>query len=631
MNDRPDLSPQAVKTATNAALKRGGGASLRPTKRALAIFIVGGILAWLIIRLATTTRFGGPEAVMIAQLFGNAVAFAIGLGIALIPLLFTSSIRDIVWALIALVILTCILIPGLGAGFTIVSGVSGLIVGALILAALFYKPGIFRKPTTFGSAEWASGEDVEREGLTRGEGFFLGAFQANPEREVELYYPRDRHLLTVAPTRGGKGVSAIMPNLLTYEGSVLVIDPKGENALITAEARQAMGHDIRIVDPWNLASATLKLDAARFNPLDWLRSDDPDLAENAMLLADALVVPSGGDNKFWDEEAKALLFGLLLYLATEDREAGTRTLGRMRDLLTLADAPVEGSDELSMPELLARMATSSHPLVRSASNRFISKADRERASVLSSAQSQTHFLDSPRIRESLSASDFGFEDLKTSRLSVYLVLPADRLDTFGRWLRLLIQQAITVNARNIDQAPDKPVLFMLDEMPALGHLKMVEQAYGLMAGFGIQLWGIVQDLSQLKRIYGESWETFIGNSGVLQYFGSRDQMTAEYFSKLCGVTTIQSLSESFAQAVTRAANGGSSSETTTRTAAQAQRSLAYPDELMRLADDRQLLLVQNHNPIAATKVRWFEHPNMKAKGRNLHQKSGNRTLESSTE
>jgi len=616
VTDRPTRSETNVRNAVKDGLARQGFASLKPTKRATVVFLVGAVVIYFAIRQMYADRVFEPDSLMIGQLIFNLLAVAVGFIIGLVPLLFTAKARDLAFAMIALVLLALMLLPGSGTGFLVISGIFGLALGLFFVSTLLFKPGRFRKPTTFGSAEWASADDITHAGLTHGDGFFLGAFEMAEEQATEIHYPGDRHLLTVAPTRAGKGVSAIVPNLLSYEGSTLVIDPKGENALITAGTRQAMGHDVRVVDPWNLAAEELGSSPARFNPIDWLKPDDPDFAENAMLLAEALVVPSGGDNKFWDEEAKGLLFGLLLYLATEERERDTRTLGRMRELLTLSDEPIEGNPDLSMPELLARMSTSDHPLVRSSANRFVSKADRERASVLSSAQAQTHFLDSPRIRESLSTSDFAFEDLKTSKLSVYLVLPSDRLDTFGRWLRLLIQQAITVNARNIAKAPDKPVLFMLDEMPALGHLKMVEQAYGLMAGFGIQLWGIVQDLSQLKRIYGDGWETFIGNSGVLQYFGSRDQMTAEYFSKLCGVTTINSLSESIAEAISSAANGGRTTTTTT-SAAQAQRNLAYPDELMRLADERQLLLVQNHNPIAATKVRWFEHPTMKTKGRNL--------------
>ena len=116
------------------------------------------------------------------------------------------------------------------------------------------------------------------------------------------------------------------------------------------------------------------------------------------------------------------------------------------------------------------MAVHPHPVVHTTAARTISKDQKLRSNVLASLQSHTHFLDSPAIRANLSASDFKFEDLKTTKMTVYLVLPADRLDTFGRWLRLLVQQALTVNARNIEDMPDKPILFLLDEMAALGRL-----------------------------------------------------------------------------------------------------------------------------------------------------------------
>ena len=141
---------------------------------------------------------------------------------------------------------------------------------------------------------------------------------------------------------------------------------------------------------------------------------------------------------------------------------------------------------------------------------------------------------------------------------------------------------------------------------------MVEQAYGLMAGFGMQLWGITQDLSQLKRIYGDGWETFVSNSGVLQYFGSRVQMTAEYFSKLCGVTTVWNVSTAISTVF-----GGNNSNSETK--AQGQRPLAFADELMTLRSDQQILLVENAYPIKGIKTPWFNDPALKAKGVNLHE------------
>lgn len=453
-------------------------------------------------------------------------------------------------------------------------------------------------------------------------GLFLGLVddpanpQAGPQR---LVYRGDRHLLTVAPTRTGKGVTAIVPNLLSYPGSAVVIDPKGENALITAARRgqgraglPGLGQAVHVVDPWNITGGITGLPVARFNPLDWIGQDRPNATENAMILAESIVPQrSGKGDSFWDDEARSLLVGLLLHVALHPAEDGRRHLGRVRDLIV--------ADERGLAELFAAMITSGDPVAASTAARTVSKEDKLRSNVLASLQSHTHFLDSPAIRESLSATDFRFEDLKTRPATVYLVLPADRLDAFGRWLRLLVQQAITVNARNIAQKPAMPVLFLLDEMAALGRLAMVEQAFGLMAGFGLQLWGIVQDTSQLKRIYDDGWETFIGNAGVVQYFGSRDHRTAEYFSKLCGVTTIEkiSITQAITQMLNRKGEEGGSSSSTSTTRDVVQRQLAYPDELMVMKSDAALVFVENLNPIRAKKLAWFADPKRKPLGADL--------------
>lgn len=483
-----------------------------------------------------------------------------------------------------------------------------------------------KKPTTYGSAEWATLEHLEENNLIGKEGFTLGGYLKDGIKHP-VQYKGDRHLLTVAPTRSGKGVSSIIPNLLTYQGSAVVIDPKGENAMITAARRgkgdvalqiPGLNQTVHVVDPWGITG----LPSARFNPLDWLDPADSDVNENAMILADSIITPRGGSaDPFWDDEAKALLMGFLLWVALDESEQDNRTLGRVRDIISLG--------EIELNDLLGEMSLSANNIVSSAGVRTLSKEAKLKSSVLASLQAHTHFLDSPRIRENLSISDFKFEDLKTSAMTVYLVLPADRLETFGRWLRLLIQQALTVNARNIDVKPEKPILFLLDEMAALGRLAMVEQAYSLMAGFGVQLWGIVQDLSQLERIYDKGWQTFIGNSGVLQYFGSRDLKTAEYFSRLCGVTTIEkfSFARSLAQAFTSSSSssGSSSSSSTTTTdnvtTDVVQRHLAFPDELMVMRDNKELVFVESCNPIPARKVAWFDDEELKNLGNNLHGKT----------
>jgi type IV secretion system protein VirD4 len=493
-----------------------------------------------------------------------------------------------------------------------VAFVLGFGIAWMVLRDKLKKAGKAQKPTTFGSAEWADLEHVQQAGLVGDTGYWMGWFDAPDGRRHALHYKGDRHLLTVAPTRAGKGVSAIIPNLLTYGGSALVIDPKGENARVTAQERARMGQDVHVVDPWGLTG----MKSSRFNPLDWLNADDPDVGENAYMLADAIVVRSGkGEDRFWDDESVALLWGFILYVALDEGHDGERSLAGVRELIST------GPKELGV--LLAAMLESKNEIVASTAARTLAKEDKVRSNVFTTLQSHTHFLDSPRMRDSLSVSDFRFEDLKSRKMSIYLVLPADRLGTFGRWLRLLIQQAITVNARNITEKPDKPILFLLDEMAALGKLTKVEEAYGLMAGFGMQLWGIVQDLSQLDRIYDKGWETFIGNSGVIQYFGSRDLKTAEYFSKLCGVGTIvkQSFTRSIARAFSSGSSGGSNSTSSTEGSNEDHiaRPLALPDELMVLRKNQSLLLVENFNPIRAGKITWYNDQRLMTKGVNQNQ------------
>jgi len=577
-----------------------------PSVRTMALMAFG-------IVLAVKMAIGGQATFMIgtAQLVAIAASGMVGFGLGWI---LSPSARNFrVAAGIAFAAL--LMLIGIGdAGFAGTSMTSLGCFAAFFAAFFYWIGGVVRvmatPPTTFGSAEWATLPYLEEHGVIGDAGIRLGSIH---DREITkpLHYDSDRHLLTIAPTRSGKGVSAIIPNLLTYQGSMLVIDPKGENAMITAGQRSAMGQEVMVVDPWGITGAR---DVARFNPLGWLVQGDVDITENAMLLADALVVSDGKGESFWNEEAKALLQGIILYVATDERESGYRHLGRVRDLLLL------DGDEMKL--LFERMLESHHHIVISTGARCLQKEERLLANVVASAQAQTHFLDSARIRESLSASDFLFEDLKAKAMTIYLVLPSDRLNAFSRWLRLLIQQAITVNARNIAVKPKKPVLFLLDEMPALGRLSMVEQAFGLMAGFGIQLWGIVQDVSQLKTIYGDGWETFIGNSGMIQYFGSRDRITAEYFQALCGVTTVWNLSSAIARAFsTSSGQGGmtsSNSTTHTETTAASQRQLAYADELMRMHGSKELILIENLNPIIGTKVRWFEDAQLKTLGCNLH-------------
>ena len=445
-----------------------------------------------------------------------------------------------------------------------------------------------------GSAHWASTAEVRS--MVRPDGLIVG--RENRKGGELLRCAGQQHLITIAPTRSGKGVGTIIPNLLTADRSVLCIDPKGENARVAVPARERFG-PVYVLDPFGVSGAS----ASAFNPLDRLDEDSPDLAEDAALLADALVYDPPGQvgEAHWNEEAKALIAGMILYVVCHEASE-RRNLATVRDLLTAAPD--------AFATMLANMQKSNCAggLVARAANRHLGKTGREAAGVLSSAQRHTHFLDSRRMTEVLDRSDFRFEDLKDRVCTVFLVLPPDRLGTHSRWLRLLVAQAIGALARSTVR-PDEPVLLLLDEFAALGRLEPLEQAFGLMAGYGLQLWPILQDLHQLWSVYGERAGTFLSNAGLIQVFNVGDVETASWVSKSIGAAT---MAYQTAGASTSKGPGPLFFQQTTTSTSTAnhltRRDLLTPDEVMRLDSKLEILLRQGAAPMAARKVRYYADP-----------------------
>jgi type IV secretion system protein VirD4 len=300
---------------------------------------------------------------------------------------------------------------------------------------------------------------------------------------------------------------------------------------------------------------------ASYNPLSILRPDSPTLVEDAGLIADALVI-AGGTDPHWDDSARNFIEGAILHVATYPAYEGRRDLVTVRHLL-MNGAEVSAGDQeargmqglhaemLHNAELFAEAGTDDSAAdmqriregtaaaIEAAAADFFDKADAERWSVLSTARRHTKFLDFPNLQAVLRQHDFDLTALKTAPhgMTVYLCLPAGRLATCSRWFRLFVNLALEAMERE-QRKPAVPVLLCLDEFAVLGHMRQVEAAAVQIAGFGVKLWPILQDLTQLKRDYKEGWETFMGNAGVLQFFGNNDVTTLEFISRRLGKTSM---------------------------------------------------------------------------------------------
>jgi len=353
---------------------------------------------------------------------------------------------------------------------------------------------------------------------------------------TSLYEPGQRlghrnagHLVTIATTQSGKGRSCIIPNLLTWPGSALVIDPKGQNAAVTARARMQLGQDVHIVDPFHML-AGLGLDpgafpARRLNPLAEIRLDDLDAVEQIRNLAAALVIPSSYGDPFWDNASRQILAGIISHVLTWERIAD-----RDRHLGTVRDYVVQTNGRKLTDLALNRR--SSGNLAAVAAAELTRASDATGGSILTTLNVHMQWLDSPAMREAMTESDFTFAELKHRESTVYLVIPPEYLEEHNRYLRLFITLALRAAGRGRRAKHD--MLFILDEFPALGQLKVLSDAAGQLAGMGVKLWPIIQNITQIQDLYGRNWEVFLANAGQQQVFAMNDQTTARYFSERLG-------------------------------------------------------------------------------------------------
>jgi type IV secretion system protein VirD4 len=378
-----------------------------------------------------------------------------------------------------------------------------------------------------GSARWSGLLDEWANPWSPGM-VLLGRSKYDPSWLVGIH--DDRHVCTIATSRAGKGRSVVQPNLLTWPGSVICIDPKGENAAISALKRGhggpglsgCLGQTVRILDPLNeIENPALQTLRVKFNPIDMLDPGAPDYVERVRTIADALVVPGENKDTFFDNAARSLIAGVIDYVRMSPNVGNDeRNLATVRGILIHPDGPP--LDEMSEMGGLAQAGAAG----------MKGGGENSTKDVLFTAITHTDWLDSSGMQEALSASDFALKDLSDGNSTLYLVLPPHELDNHARFLRLFIN--LTLKAASQGRKGAHATLFLLDEVYSLGTLTLLSKSAGLLAGYGVKLWLILQNIGQLQELYPKNWETFLGNAGIWTVFAMNDATTAQYLSDRLG-------------------------------------------------------------------------------------------------
>ena len=419
-------------------------------------------------------------------------------------------------------------------------------------------------------------------------------------------YLDDRHMVTVAGSRGGKGRAAIVGNLLGYPGSMLVIDPKGELARLTAQHRaERLGQRVHVLDPFGVVTGPAAQYRTGCNLMAVMTEETA--AEDAAMIGDGIVVPSDKE-PHWDESARSFIEGGgIIHVATHPNYEGRRNLATVQQVL--ARGALDPDGQISMDGLQVEMEgnDAAGGAVQMAAADFFEKPANERGSVLSTARRHLKFLSLPGMRAVVSQDGFSLDVLKREAATIYLCLPARHARTCARWLRTFINQAlVAMESIPGEPATGLPIIFLLEEFSSLGTMAQIEAAAAQMAGFGVKLWIILQDLGQLKSHYKDKWETFLGNAGVLQFFANNDLTTLEWISKRCGNVSI------------RVRHSSATSDNMKRSGVSGEswsdqvHPLLMPEEAAQIfgRDDeqlRQLIIIPGLSPIILQRAFYDQH------------------------
>jgi type IV secretion system protein VirD4 len=417
------------------------------------------------------------------------------------------------------------------------------------------------------------------------------------------------HLATFAPTGRGKSIYVLIPNLLSYRHSCVVTDPKGELYLATGPHRtEKFGHRVFLLDPFNVC----KLGTHTLNPLDFIDDKADDFLDQCRDFADMLIMRTGKEpDPYWNDAARGVLTAFIAFVCACEDVPEKRTLDTVRDLLSSRHSYAKAMEIMQQVE-------SHGGVIQRLGHMLTWHVDRELGSVLANVQRHTEVFDSIPIARNTASSSFNPLWLRSGRVTIYLCLPHDKLDTLAPLMRVWVGIILRVITRGTPSERN-PVLFLLDEAAHLGKIKVLEDAVTLMRGMGIRLWFFFQSIHQVEECYGEKAKTILDNIDTQQSFGTNSFEAADEQSKRIGDTTIaiKTFGENIGQTYQKGEGSkdtGSFSTGSTTNYSDTGRRLYKPEEILVSPEQLAFVFHRNLPVILSWLVAYFDHPDFKNNG-----------------
>lgn len=474
-------------------------------------------------------------------------------------------------------------------------GVSGI--GLLVLVPVGLLAGARPQRSLHGDARFASPAEIARAGLIGGKdrpGILVGR-----HHDKLLWLPGQLSVMLSAPTRTGKGVGVVIPNLLNWPDSVVVLDLKGENYKITAGFRARNGHAVYAFSPFDQYARS-----HRWNPLSAVRSSWLHRVGDLLTIGQVFFPNDRGGSSseaFFNDQARNLFLGLgLLLLETPELP---RTIGEMLRQSSGKGQPLK--DHLA--DLIAQRREAKQPLsdeCTDALQRLLSNSENTLSSVVATFNAPLTIFAHPLVDAATSADDFRLQDVRRRRMSIYVRIPADQVANAQPVLALFFSQLVSLNTRTLpEQDPSLKLQCLLinDEFPAMGRVSAITRAAAFLAGYNLRLLTVVQAMSQLDALYGDKEaRTFATNHGLQILFAPREQRDAEEYSAMLGYFTQRATSHGRSRSL-----GARSSSSVSSNDSDQRRALLLPQEFKELGSESLVVSYENCRPILGEKIRYY--------------------------
>lgn len=471
---------------------------------------------------------------------------------------------------------------------------SWLVISGLISFLIVSSPALLAlRPDSrklFGEARWANMSEIRKAGLCAKKGIIVGVMSSFFGLRMQyLIFSGAQHVMMAAPTRSGKGVSVVVPNLLSWPDSLVVLDIKKENWDITSGYRHAHGQECYLL---NLAPRDLK--SHRWNPLFYI-SSDPNFRINDIQKIGQMLFPKiENEAPIWQSSARSLWLGVILYLIESDDLPVT--MGEALRQITMGDE--------RLAEIVESRQSSDNPLSDEcylALKEYLDTPDKTRGSVRKGFTSSLELFYNPVIDAVTADNDFDLRDIRKRKMSIYISITPDDLDRLAPLINLFFQQLIDLNTRELpEQNPELKyqVLVMPDEFTAMGRVAILSKGISYIAGYGLRMLPIIQSPAQLRETYGaDAAETFIENHALQIIFAPKSARVAKDISESLGVDTVKNKSKS-RQLTGRSGRSENVSET--------GRALLLPQEVRDIGAKSEIILLENCKPIKCKKITWYK-------------------------